>query len=146
MSDSLFEVRSPSAAPPSPVNPGVADEWTAVLKDWDTLTAQLRQATAPPNAENSARPHATTGRIDLDPEQVGDGLAKLVLTLLELIRQLLERQAIRRLDAGSLDHEQTERLGLTLMRLAQRMEELKTHFGLQGEDLNLDLGPLGKLL
>jgi hypothetical protein len=83
-------------------------------------------------------------RINLQPEKVEQGLAKLVLALIELIRQLLERQAVRRMDAGSLSDEEMERLGITLMKLEQRMEELKEHFGI--DDLNMDLGPLGRLL
>jgi hypothetical protein len=77
---------------------------------------------------------------------VEKGLAQLVLTLIELLRQLMERQALRRMDQGSLDDEQVERLGLTFMRLAERMDELKAEFELSDEDLNLDLGPLGSLL
>jgi Gas vesicle protein K len=69
-----------------------------------------------------------------------------VLTLIELLRQLMERQALRRMDTGDLTDEQIERLGVTFMRLAERMDELKTTFGLRDEDLNLDLGPIGRLL
>jgi CRISPR/Cas system-associated endonuclease Cas1 len=85
-------------------------------------------------------------RIAADPEKVERGLAKLVLTLIELLRQLMERQAIRRVEEGGLSDEQVERLGQGLMALERRMEELKEQFGLAGEDLNLDLGPLGRLL
>ena len=85
-------------------------------------------------------------RIAADPEKVEQGLAQLVLTLIELLRQLMERQALRRMEQGTLDDEQIERLGLTFMRLAERMEELKAEFGLQQSDLNLNLGPLGDLL
>ena len=83
-------------------------------------------------------------RLNLEPEKVEQGLAKLVLCIIELIRQLLERQAIRKMEAGSLSSEEIERLGATLMKLEERMEELKEHFGI--DDLNLDLGPLGKLI
>jgi hypothetical protein len=69
-----------------------------------------------------------------------------VLTIVELLRQLMERQALRRVEAGNLDDETVERLGRTLMALESRMEELKRTFGLADEDLNLDLGPLGRLL
>ena len=86
------------------------------------------------------------GRVDLDPDDVGRGLAQLVLTVVELLRQLMERQAIRRMDAGSLTEDQEERLGTTFMRLAERMAQLREEFGLTPEDLNLDLGPLGRLL
>jgi hypothetical protein len=73
-------------------------------------------------------------------------LAKLVLTLVELLRQLLERQALRRIEAGSLDDEEVERLGQTFLKLNARMEELKRAFGLEDEELNLNLGPLGNLM
>jgi Gas vesicle protein K len=85
-------------------------------------------------------------RIEGDREDVARGLAQLVLTVIELLRQLMERQAIRRVEAGGLSDEQIERLGQALMALEQRMEELKEDFGLANEELNLDLGPLGKLL
>lgn len=85
-------------------------------------------------------------RIDADPEEVERGLAKLVLTLIELLRQLMERQALRRIERGTVSDEEIERLGETFMRLERRMEELKLIFGLEGEELNLNLGPLGKLL
>jgi uncharacterized protein YjiS (DUF1127 family) len=85
-------------------------------------------------------------RVTADPEKVEQGLAQLVLTLIELLRQLMERQALRRMDTGTLSDEQVEQLGLTFMRLSERMDELKETFGLRDEDLNLDLGPLGSLL
>jgi hypothetical protein len=89
---------------------------------------------------------AVSRRIDADPESVERGLAQLVLTIIELLRQLMERQALRRVEAGGLDEQTIERLGATLMALEERMEELKQTFGLRDEDLNLDLGPLGRLL
>ena len=85
-------------------------------------------------------------RINADPERVERGLAQLVLTLIELLRQLMERQALRRMEQGTLTDEQVERLGETFMKLEARMEELKEHFDLGDEDLNLNLGPLGDLL
>jgi Gas vesicle protein K len=85
-------------------------------------------------------------RLEGDHEDVARGLAQLVLTLIELLRQLMERQAIRRVEAGGLTGDQVERLGQGLMALEQRMDELRDEFGLAEEDLNLDLGPLGKLL
>jgi hypothetical protein len=84
-------------------------------------------------------------RVDADPENVERGLAQLVLTVVELLRQIMERQALRRVEAGGLDDETVERLGRTLMALESRMAELKDTFGTD-EDLNLDLGPLGRLL
>ena len=85
-------------------------------------------------------------RVDADPERVEQGLAQLVLTLVELLRQLMERQALRRMEQGSLTDEQIERLGETFMKLERRMQELKAEFGLEDRDLNLSLGPLGDLL
>jgi hypothetical protein len=85
-------------------------------------------------------------RVDADPERLERGLAQLVLTLIELLRQLMERQALRRMEAGTLTDEEIERMGVTFMRLEQRMEELKAQFGLGDEDLNLNLGPLGDLM
>lgn len=88
----------------------------------------------------------STGRVDLGGESVEKGLASLVLTIVELLRQLMERQALRRIDQGDLSDDQIERIGLTLMALEDRMAELREHFGLEPGDLNLDLGPLGTLL
>lgn len=85
-------------------------------------------------------------RIDADPESVERGLVSLVLTVVELLRQLMERQALRRVDSGDLSDEQVERIGATLLALDERMAELRDHFGLTAEDLNIDLGPLGTLL
>jgi len=85
-------------------------------------------------------------RINADQAEVEQGLAKLVLTLIELVRRLLEKQAIRRIEAGSLDDDQIERMGETFMKLEQKMTELKAAFGLEEEDLNLNLGPLGDLM
>jgi hypothetical protein len=85
-------------------------------------------------------------RVNADPERVEKGLAQLVLTLVELLRQLMERQALRRMENGTLTDEQIERMGETFMKLEARMEELKAHFELEDRDLNLNLGPLGNLL
>jgi hypothetical protein len=84
--------------------------------------------------------------IDASPDDIEAGLAKLVLTLLEFLRQVLEHQAVRRMEGGDLSDEQIENLGLALMRLQERLGEIKTAFGLEGEKLNIDLGPLGRLL
>ena len=100
-----------------------------------TVPASEEQTTA-------ARRH----RIDADPESVERGLVSLVLTIVELLRQLMERQALRRVDQGTLTDDQIEKIGWTLMSLEQKMAELREHFGLKPEDLNLDLGPLGPLL
>ncbi|HSJ20155.1 MAG TPA: gas vesicle protein K [Nocardioidaceae bacterium] len=85
-------------------------------------------------------------RIETDSESVQRDLMKLVLTIIELVRQLMERQALRRVDEGDLTDEQVEELGVGLMRLEEAMTELREQFDLAPEDLNLDLGPLGTLL
>jgi hypothetical protein len=98
-----------------------------------------------PDVALEALARALPDRINADPERVENGLARLVLTVIELLREILEHQAIRRMDGGTLSEEQVERLGLALLKLNERMEELKTIFGLTDEDLNIDLGPLGQL-
>src|SRR5215217_7260593 len=85
---------------------------------------------------------ALTGRVRADPENVERGLAQLVLTIIELLREIMERQALRRIDGGQLSEEEVDRLGETFMQLDKRMAELRETFGLTEEDLNLQLGPL----
>jgi Gas vesicle protein K/Gas vesicle protein len=85
-------------------------------------------------------------KTNIDPKNVEKGLAKLVLTLVDLIRKLMEKQAIRRMEEGQLNSEEIEKMGNTFFLLDERIEQLKGTFGLQDEDLNLDLGPLGELL
>ncbi|WAM28231.1 MULTISPECIES: gas vesicle protein K [Myxococcus] len=103
---------------------------------------------APQAVEELARALEPTKppKLELDEENVQAGLVRLVLAVVELIRQLLERQALRRIDAGSLSEEQIERLGVTFLRLQEQMDDLKKQFHLTDEDLNLDLGPLGTTL
>ena len=101
------------------------------------------------DAEHNANPvdvPTPRQRINSDPATVERGLVSLVLTLVELLRQLMERQAIRRVEHGDLTDEQIERIGTTLMLLEEKMAELRDHFDLTAEDLNIDLGPLGPLL
>ena len=85
-------------------------------------------------------------RIDVNAEGVEQGLAQLVLTLVEFLRQLLERQAVRRMEGGSLSDEEVERVGLALMKLEEKVHQLADQFGLRPSDLNINLGPLGDLL
>ena len=99
------------------------------------LEAVLRNRVAPP-----AR------RLSLDEGKLKNGLGQLVLTLVKLLHELLEKQAIRRMEGGSLTDAEIERLGTALMRQAEEIDRLRVEFGLTEEDLNLDLGPLGKLL
>jgi hypothetical protein len=113
------------------------------MAQWDTLFPDddRTRCAAPASAPRSRLP----SRIRVDPDNVRNGLMRLVLTLIELVRELLERQALRRIDGGSLTAEEIERLGLTFLRLSEEMDRLKEQFGLTDADLNLDLGPLGKL-
>ena len=103
------------------------------VREIESLRAELeRQAAAP--------------RWNADPEDVQRSVARLVLTLVEFLRQLLERQAIRRMERDTLTPEQTEDIGLALMRLEETVRDLAERFGLSPDDLDVDLGPLGRLL
>lgn len=107
---------------------------------------------ASPAISDFAKAMATRGiqapsrRMNLDHGKKKNGLAQLVLTVIKLLHELLEKQAIRRIDGGSLTDEEIERLGFTLMRQSEEIAKIAREFGLESDDLNLDLGPLGKLL
>ena len=122
-------MKTPPPEIPSPVEPEVETNHPA------EFVAELRRVA-----------DRLPERVNLDAEGIEQGLAKLVLTLIELIRRLLEKQAVRRMEGGGLSPEQVEELGLALMKLEEKMAELKEHFGLQDEELNIDLGPIGKLI
>lgn len=109
-----------------------AGDLDAFLRGLDKLGTKLSQA--------------LPARVNADERNVEKGLAQLVLTLIDLLRQLMERQAVHRMEGGTLTEEEVERLGRTFMLLEQRMGEMKKSFGLEDEDLNIDLGPLGKLM
>ncbi|MER5361201.1 gas vesicle protein K [Streptomyces sp. NPDC002785] len=117
----------------------VADAAARALR----LLPAAPQDVLPPSGSKAQR---TTHRVTTDPDTVERDLIKLVLTIVELLRQLMERQALQRVDAGDLTEEQEERLGATLMILHERMVELCARYDLSMQDLNLDLGPLGTLL
>lgn len=109
----------------------------------------IRDALRPFTAE--ARPNEPAAlrvprRIEIDQDKLHNGLGQLVLTLVKLLHDLLEKQAIRRMESSTLTEQQIEDLGVTLMRQAEEIDRLRKSFGLEEEDLNLDLGPLGKLL
>jgi len=87
-----------------------------------------------------------SGKINIGRDNAEQGLAQLVLTVIELLRQIIERHAMRRVEGGTLTDQQIEDLGVALMNLEEKMDELQTIFGLSKEDLNIDLGPLGNLL
>jgi hypothetical protein len=109
-------------------------------------TSDRRHETEEPlEASLHALARALPDRINADPERMEQGLARIALTVIELLRKVLEHQAIRRMEGGTLSDEEVERLGLALLKLDERMTELKTVFGLSDQDLNIDLGPLGRL-
>lgn len=141
----LRGMRGPSAdAPPRPADP------PGGFRPPAGLARALPPAAAPLRMQQGG--HAGTsvppGAADSEPalERPEQGLARLVLTLVELLRQLLERQAVRRMEGAGLSDEQVERMGLALMDLERKMGEMREAFGLSEADLNLDLGPLGRLL
>ncbi|MGH7465282.1 MAG: gas vesicle protein K, partial [Longimicrobiales bacterium] len=109
---------------------------TVEVRELESMRAELEKL-----ARTGAPP-----RWNADPEEVRRSVGKLVLTLVEFIRQLLERQAIRRMDAGTLTAEQTEAVGLALMRLEETVRDIGAQLGLAPEDLTLDLGPVGRLM
>src|SRR4051812_24592589 len=119
------------------------------LADSTVIKDQSSSPLGPANdqsvSELIALANALPERINADPDKVEQGLARLVLTVIELLRRVLEHQAVRRMDGGTLTDEQVERLGLALLRLNDRMGELKETFGLTDDDLSIDLGPLGEL-
>lgn len=122
--------------PRPPTGPPVAHLGPVEVAELDSVRAEL---------ERLARDTAPA-RWNAEPGEVRRSVAKLVLTLVEFIRQLLERQAIRRMDAGTLSADETEAVGLALMRLEETVHEIGAAFGLAPEDLNLDLGPVGRLM
>jgi hypothetical protein len=107
---------------------------------------EIAAAVSEMNRELKAVGEGSIERIDCSPENIEQGLARLVLSLIELLRRLLERQAIRRMEGGSLGEAKIEEMGQALMRLEAKVNELAAAFGLRPEDLNLELGPLGNLL
>lgn len=116
--------------------PAHSDRLAKEAVQWPVAASSARHA-------RFARPAAST--VCVDPDKTGDDLVRLVLVLVETVRQLVEKQAIRRVDSGTLNEEEIERLGLALLRLEERMTELKEHFGLTDDDLALRLGGFHEL-
>ena len=106
---------------------------------------EMEEAIQGLNQELASFANGTTQRLDCTSENIEQGLARLVLSLIELLRRLLERQAIRRMEGGTLEDQQIEEMGLALMKLEHKIRELAQQFGLKPQDLNMDLGPLGSL-
>jgi len=124
---------------------GAAIESSAV-SDFSRVMAETKDALLQAaKVGDAVTPVGRSRKLNLDPDAVKNGLGQLVLTLVKLIHELLEQQALRRIDGGSLSDDEIERLGVTLMRQSEEIERLRIEFGLEKEDLNLDLGPLGKL-
>jgi hypothetical protein len=111
----------------------------------DAFAQELSRSGGNPQQSRLSGP-AMPERINADGSNVEEGLAKLVLALVDLLRQLLEKQAVRRIEAGSLTDDQIERMGETFIKLEQKMAELRTTFGLEEDDLTLSLGPLRDLV
>ena len=141
MTSSATNAPSKQIDAPRETRPGKVLVDTASSPEFAHQLESAQGAIPPPAAPPTAAP-----RINVDPEKVEQGLAQLVLTLIELLRRLMERQAVRRIEAGSLSDEEIERLGQTFIKLQERMDDLKEIFGLEDEDLNLNLGPLGDLM
>ncbi|MCK9377840.1 MAG: gas vesicle protein K [Syntrophobacterales bacterium] len=116
------------------------------LGDFAQIMRNSIQLPANRAAQGYPEPDPSQGKLNLDPDDQKNGLARLVLTLVKLLHELLERQGLRRIETGTLSEAEIERLGLTLMKQAQELERVRREFGLAEEDLNFDLGPLGKLL
>ena len=126
---------------------GDLDELEDFAQELARLSNRNRGDGEQPGTRGTAsRSGALPERINADEESVEQGLAKLFLTLMELVRQLLEKQAIRKIEAGTVTDDEIERMGETFLKLERKMAELKATFGLQDDDLNLNLGPLGNLL
>lgn len=130
-----------------PMPGGMAGELPGAAQDMHMARADTGGEPRAPQGEVSLRQLAPAlpEKVNVDPEGVENGLARLVLTLIEVLRKVLEHQAIRRMEGGSLNEEEIERLGLGLLRLHDRMQELKNVFGLTDDDLQIDLGPLGRV-
>jgi len=105
-----------------------------------------KRTSSPTNRTSSKAKQTSSRRLNIDAEKTKNGLAQLVLTVVKLLHELLEKQAIHRIDGGGLTDAEVERLGFTLMRQSEEITRIAHEFDLESDDLNLDLGPLGKLL
>jgi hypothetical protein len=130
--------RAPADFPPVPTEPSGSTMESQVVR---SLDAPKDVPMAPLETVAEGLPP----RLNTDPDKVENGLARLVLTLIEVLRKVLEHQAVRRMEGGHLSDEEVERLGVALLRLNDRMQDMKGIFGLSDDDLQIDLGPLGKL-
>ena len=143
-------MRSPRVRGPGAL--GIADavsETASTATSGSTMESQVVEALDAPRdaavAPLEAVAESLPQRLNTDPDKVENGLAKLVLTLIEVLRKVLEHQAVRRMEGGHLSDAEIEKLGVALLRLNDRMQDMKGIFGLTDDDLQIDLGPLGKL-
>jgi hypothetical protein len=113
------------------------------MKNDDVVALQLRELES---LRKELEKRAQPPRWNADPEDVQRSVARLVLALVEFLRKLLEKQAIRRMEGGTLTPEETEAVGQALMKLEETVKDIAARFGLEPEELNLDLGPLGRLI
>jgi hypothetical protein len=146
------DASGPAPETASPAAPMSAMSAAAPILESDVdFSPPTDGASAPTKAESapaapSVAAPALSPEVRIDPDRVEAGIIRLVLTVIEVLRRVMERQAVQRVEGGGLSEAQIERLGVGLMRLEEKMEELKREFDVTDEDLNLDLGPLGKLL
>jgi hypothetical protein len=129
------------AAPRAESRPSAASGSTMESQVVDSLDAPRDATVTPLETVAESLPQ----RLNTDPDKIENGLAKLVLTLIEVLRKVLEHQAVRRMEGGHLSDAEIEKLGIALLRLNDRMQDMKGIFGLTDDDLQIDLGPLGKL-
>jgi hypothetical protein len=114
-----------------------------VKKSADVVALQVKELES---LRKELQRHAQPPRWNVDPEDVQKSVVRLVLALVEFLRKLLERQAIRRMETGTLTTEETEKIGQALMKLEETIRDIAQRFGVKPEELNLDLGPLGRLM
>jgi hypothetical protein len=141
--------RTPLPGGSHPAMPPRPSEWVSAPSSGSTMESQVVESLpAPKDAQIAPLEAVAPGlppRLNTDPDKVENGLAKLVLTLIEVLRKVLEHQAVRRMEGGHLSDAEIEKLGVALLRLNDRMQEMKGIFGLTDDDLQIDLGPLGTL-
>ena len=141
--DDFFKEENPNI---SWVGSPVADKAVETPRGWPKDSREVEELEKPNGERTNGELPKVMPRTNIDPHNVEKGLAKLVLTLIELLRRLMEKQAIRRMEAGFLTASEVERMGIAFQRLEEKMKDLKRGFSLKDEDLNLDLGPLGELM
>jgi hypothetical protein len=143
-------MRSPRIRGPGAAGlPAAGSETASTATSGSTMESQVVEALDAPRdaavAPLEAVAESLPQRLNTDPDKVENGLAKLVLTLIEVLRKVLEHQAVRRMEGGHLSDAEIEKLGVALLRLNDRMQDMKGIFGLTDDDLQIDLGPLGRL-